>query len=269
MSEDSIVDTSKPSAGRMYDYYLGGNHNFEIDRQAAERVLKLMPFARKFSMLQRWTLQDIAQHLSFERGYDLIIDFASGLPTNDHIHYKVKPGTTVIYSDIDPIVVEYSREILNETKPENVYMFEANAAHPEELLNRTEVKEIIGGRRKVGIVLWGISSFMSDVDLKHALTYLYDWCETGTCLAFNAQMTSDAENPAVVEARKIYERMGTPVFHRTAEDYLELLKPWKPEDGGFVPLLHWHGLDQTIMTPEDVQVYGTSGGGAGAYFIKE
>ena len=40
MPEDNIVDASKPSAGRMYDYYLGGNHNFEVDRQAADQVLK-------------------------------------------------------------------------------------------------------------------------------------------------------------------------------------------------------------------------------------
>ncbi len=40
MPEDNIVDASKPSAGRMYDYWLGGNHNFEVDRQAADQVLK-------------------------------------------------------------------------------------------------------------------------------------------------------------------------------------------------------------------------------------
>ena len=31
--------------------------------------------------------------LAERRGYDLLIDFASGLPTNDHIHHVVPPGT--------------------------------------------------------------------------------------------------------------------------------------------------------------------------------
>ena len=53
MPQDNIVDASKPSPGRMYDYYLGGNHNFEVDRQAAEQVLKIMPFVPKASRLQR------------------------------------------------------------------------------------------------------------------------------------------------------------------------------------------------------------------------
>ena len=132
MSKDDIIDASKPSAGRMYDYYLGGSHNFEVDRQAADQVLKLIPFSVKFLRLQRWALQDIAVELSEKRGYDVIIDFASGLPTSDNIHSKVSKGTTVIYSDYDPLVAEYAREILGDTP--NVYFFEGDARHPEKLL---------------------------------------------------------------------------------------------------------------------------------------
>jgi hypothetical protein len=46
----------------MYDYFLGGSHNFDVDRQAAEQVIKLMPFVTKFARLQRWTLQDWRRH---------------------------------------------------------------------------------------------------------------------------------------------------------------------------------------------------------------
>lgn len=95
MSQDNIADPSKPSAGRMYDYFLGGSHNFEVDRQAAQQITKLLPFTPKYMRLQRWPLQDIAVELSEKHGFDVIIDFASGLPTMDHIHQKVKPGTTV------------------------------------------------------------------------------------------------------------------------------------------------------------------------------
>ena len=35
MSKESVVDASRPNAGRIYDYILGGSHNFEVDRQAA------------------------------------------------------------------------------------------------------------------------------------------------------------------------------------------------------------------------------------------
>ncbi|MEZ4768095.1 MAG: SAM-dependent methyltransferase [Caldilineales bacterium] len=110
-SKDSIVDATTPSAGRIYDYLLGGHHNFEVDRQAAQGILKAWPFMTKVMRLQRWCLQDIAHELTAVevRGFDTIIDFASGLPTQDHLHYVVPQGTTVMYSDYDPVVVEYAK----------------------------------------------------------------------------------------------------------------------------------------------------------------
>ncbi|NIN68603.1 MAG: hypothetical protein GTO63_28640, partial [Anaerolineae bacterium] len=65
-----------------------------------------------------------------ERGLETIMDFASGLPTMDHLHTAVAPGTTVIYSDRDPVCVEYGREILGDTP--NVHYFQADCRRPEE-----------------------------------------------------------------------------------------------------------------------------------------
>jgi hypothetical protein len=266
MPQDNIVDSSKPSAGRMYDYYLGGNHNFEVDRQAAGQVLKLLPFISKFARLQRWALQDIAVELSEKRGYDVIIDFASGLPTNDHIHYKVPKGTTVIYSDSDPVIVEYTREILKDTS--NIYFFQADARHPEELLTRPEVEKILNGRRKVGIVYWGISILLTDHDISHAVRYLYDWAAPGSCLAFNAQGADIPDTPAGAQIEKIYEQMGSKPYKRTLKEYQELLKPWLLDERGFISLLQWHGFEQSDFAKDDIESFGPMGGGYGAYLTK-
>ena len=265
MSEESIVDASRPNAGRMYDYYLGGNHNFEVDRQAAEQALKLMPFGRKYVRLQRWALQDIATELAEKRGFDIIIDFASGLPTNDHIHYKVPNGTTVIYSDFDPITVQYSREILGDTP--NVYFFENDATQPEKLLNRPEVQERLSSKRKVALVLWGVSGFIKDEGLKHALNYLYEWAAPGTCLAFNGQVIS-RDDPAAQKVMAIYKQTGSPIYPRTAAEYEEMVKPWKPDSMGFVPLLEWHGFDESELDEDGATGFGPMGGAVGAYLIK-
>ena len=32
------IDTSRPHPARMYDYYLGGRDNYEVDREAADRT---------------------------------------------------------------------------------------------------------------------------------------------------------------------------------------------------------------------------------------
>jgi hypothetical protein len=33
------VATDRPSAARIYDYYLGGSHNFAVDREFAKRAI--------------------------------------------------------------------------------------------------------------------------------------------------------------------------------------------------------------------------------------
>ena len=265
MAKESIIDDSKPNAGRMYDYYLGGNHNFEVDRQAAEQVITLMPFAPKGARLQRWALQDIAAELTERRGYDVIIDFASGLPTNDHIHEIAPQGTTIIYSDYDPVVVEYARDILGNTP--NVYFFEADAAKPEVLLNRPEVQEILGDKRKVGFVMWGVSAFLTDEVIANTARYIYDWAAPGSCLAFNAQGADLPQNPMLDQTFAIYEKLGSKFHRRSLSEFRELLQPWKI-DQDFISLLEWHGFDESELAKEDLEMIGPLAGGYGAYLVK-
>lgn len=267
MPKESIVDASVPSAGRIYDYLLGGHHNFEVDRKAADNLLQLSPFVAKFLRLQRWCLQDLAHELTTVRGYDTIIDFASGLPTQDHLHFFVPEGTRVIYSDYDPVVVEYAREILGKTS--NVYFFEADARRPDELLNRAEVKEILDGGSKVALVYWGVAVFVSDEELRRAARILYDWAGEDSCWAFNAQAAgANKTHPAWLSALDLYKRMGTPFYLRSKEEYEELVRPWHADNNGFVPLLKWHGFDRSEMSDEDSEIFGEAGAGHGAYLVK-
>ena len=37
------IDMSRPSVARVYDVHLGGSHNFQVDREAAQRVVQFMP----------------------------------------------------------------------------------------------------------------------------------------------------------------------------------------------------------------------------------
>ena len=267
MPEESIVDTSRPNPGRIYDYLLGGSHNFEVDRQAADQLRSLLPFVDKAARFQRWALQDVAAELTERRGYDVIIDFASGLPTNDHIHHVVPNGTTVIYSDYDPVVVEYAHEILAGTP--DVYYFQADARQPGELLQRPELETILRGRRNVAIVLWGVSGFLADQDLHYTAQTLYDRSGDKSCLVYNAQgADARTDDPAMIRVQKVYEQMGVSTHFRTLDKSLELLRPWHPDANGFVSLLKWHGFDRSELTQDEARAYEQSGGGYGAYLIK-
>jgi hypothetical protein len=264
---DSIIDTSKPSAGRIYDYLLGGHHNFEVDRIAGEQVSALLPFAPKFVRLQRWCLQDLAVELTDRRGYDVVIDFASGLPTNDHIHHVVPTGTTVIYSDSDPVVVEYAREILANTP--NVHYFLADARRPEELLERPAVQEILRGRRDVALAYWGISAFLDHDSISHAAKVLYEWAGPNSCLAFQAQAADmSADDPNFKRVIELYAQIGSLMIPRPLAYNEQLLLPWRTDERGWTSLLDWHSLEENAMSEDDRSAFGAAGGGYGAYLVK-
>lgn len=267
MPQQSFIDASKPNAGRIYDYLLGGSHNFDVDRIAGDRVRQFVPFLPKAMRLQRWCLQDLAVELTEQRQYDVIIDFASGLPTNDHIHHVVRPGSIVIYSDYDPVVVEYAHEIL--AGAENTYFFLADTCQPEEFLNRPELLALAGDHRNVAFILWGVAGFLTDAEIKDTVQYLYHWSGPRACLCFNAQGAgAKVVGPGMTQLARIYEQMGSKLYPRTLKDYQALTAPWQPDPNGYISLMDWHKIQQEEMTDDDIRAWGSSGGGYGAYLVK-
>ena len=97
----SYIDTTQPNAGRIYDFLLGGNHNFEPDQQASQMLLQVAPFMPQ-ALKQIRSFLGVSTKRLVADGFKYFIDFASGLPTNDNIHHFVSSEVKVIYSDIDP-----------------------------------------------------------------------------------------------------------------------------------------------------------------------
>jgi hypothetical protein len=247
-SEDvsSIADASRPNSGRIYDYFLGGSHNFEIDRQAAEQLLQLAPFIPEMARLVRWFLGEATTRLSAE-GFTKYIDFASGLPTQDHIHQVAPKGSKVIYSDIDPITVAYAQEILKD-KPDTRYVH-CDAGKPEELLNSDTVNELFGDDRKVAIGFNGIAYFLTNEQFKHAMEATYKWAAKGSKL-FITDVNLDDPSEMIQQVIQIYRNMGQPCDVRPLEQMLSFAKPWRVVDPGPLTLERWYGLEERLSKVE-------------------
>src|SRR4051794_31107995 len=79
------VDTETPNAARVYDYLLGGAHNFEADRRFADEVAKAAP-AREFARNNRAFLRRVVRYLALEAGIRQFLDLGSGIPTVGNVH---------------------------------------------------------------------------------------------------------------------------------------------------------------------------------------
>ena len=244
MSEiPTIDDASRPNAGRIYDFLLGGNHNFEIDRQAAQQVLELMPEFPKALKLIRWFLGEATRRLVKE-GFDHFLDFASGLPTEDHIHHVTPEGTKVIYSDIDPLTVAYSQDIVKNLH--NVMCIECDATQPEKLIHSNAVESLFGSERKVAIGLNGVAYFLPDEGIEHAMSVLYDWAAPGSKI-FVCDIDPEILSETGEKAIAYYEEIGQPMFIRKPLTLTRLFGSWKLSEPGFLPLEEWLDLDSGVI----------------------
>ena len=267
MSKDesipSISDADKPNAGRIYDYILGGNHNFEVDRMAAQKVLELAPFAPQLFRLIRWFLGEAVMRLS-SQGYRYFLDFASGLPTMDHIHEITPKGTKIIYSDIDPVVVAYAHDIIKDNP--NVKYVHCNAAEPEELLNSDIPEQMFEGSRDIAVGFNGIAYFLEDDKVEHFMKTLYDWTGDNAKLFFCDGDASVTYSEDVGQFLELYKKINQPLYPRPKEKMLELVKPWKLDDPGAMLLEDW--VDVKTKVTEKVKQTWQGGGFYGAILKK-
>ncbi len=100
----------------MYDWLLGGKDNFHSDREACDELLRLAPSTRELAVINRLYLKRVVHWLA-TNGIRQFLDHGSGLPTQDNVHQvaqRVDEDCSVVYVDIDPVVLAHGRAALDE-----------------------------------------------------------------------------------------------------------------------------------------------------------
>lgn len=235
------IDTSKPNPGRVYDYILGGTQNFEVDRQAADAFLKIVPSAPVMARVNRWFLQMIADRWAAE-GRTRVLDLASGMPTQGHFNDHM-PNGRVLFSDNDMLTVEYGKDLLKDQP--NMRYEHADLREPARLLEIAA--QHFGDARQLGVGFIGISYFLSDDELRALLQALHAFCAPGSMLAMSYFLPLPEDGPAA-EAFKIYKTMVANAYPRRPEQVVELLGPWRIVEEA--PLEDWLGVKE-LLSEED------------------
>lgn len=228
----------RPNNARMVDYVLGGSHHFAIDRQATDAVRCLFPEGTELVRAQRRFLQRAVSWMIEERGIRCFLDFGTGLPTNGNVHEVVFDGVDgeqarVVYTDIDPISVAYSRNLLRDLP--QVWYLQADIADPDTLLDRPEVDALRAGEMPVGITLIGIGMYFTTEAIATILRKLHHWAPAGSALALVLSNPATADHPGM----RAYQERGFPMYWQTTEEIHLLLGDWRLTDDGLVHGLGW------------------------------
>lgn len=158
------VDVTVPSPARIYDFNLGGSHNFAVDRNFAEEVNKVMPDLPKIHRANRALLHRVVRFLT-DVGIRQFLDLGSGIPTVGNVHevaQRTAPQTRVVYVDVDPVAVIHSNTILADN--DRAAAIRADIRDAEEILGDPTVRSLIDFTQPVGVLMFTVLHYVSDDD---------------------------------------------------------------------------------------------------------
>jgi len=162
MSSAAASGARRATPARMYDYYLGGVHNFPADREAAEQVLAQFPLGRAVARANRAFLGRAVSHV-VHSGVRQLLDVGSGIPTVGNVHeiaQGIAPEARVVYVDIDPVAVSEGQEILQGN--DNAVAILGDLNDPQAILGHPSVREMLDFTQPVGLVLAAVLHFVAD-----------------------------------------------------------------------------------------------------------
>lgn len=234
------VDLDRPSVARVYDYYLGGSHNFAADRSFAERVIGHMPGVIRIARENRAFLRRAVQYLC-RAGIRQFIDLGSGIPTVGNVHevaQEADPACRVVYVDRDPVAIAHSQAIL--AGSDTVRVVAADLRRPAEVLEDPAVREFIDFSRPVGLMFVAVLHFLPDSEEPARIVAEYAAATApGSHVVVSHAGIDRRLTGGEEEAVTAYRRSPTPLVLRSPSEIEALFGGLTLVEPGVVRLARW------------------------------
>ncbi|MFG2373948.1 SAM-dependent methyltransferase [Streptomyces sp. NPDC048504] len=246
------IDISVPSVSRIYDYYLGGSHNFEVDREAARKAMEFLPGLPKIMQANRAFMRRAVRFAAAE-GITQFLDIGSGIPTFGNVHevaQAASPGARVMYVDHDPVAVAHSQAVLAGNETADVVA--ADLRKPQEILASAEVRRLIDVNRPVALLLVAILHFVEDADDPYgAVAQLREALAPGSLLILtHASYEGIPLPPERAEgAVDVYKDIRNPLIMRSRDEIARFFEGYDMVEPGLVPMPEWR--PDTVLEDED------------------
>jgi len=245
------IDTSTPHPARMYDYFLGGRDNYEVDRDAAEQVIAVVPEVRAMVRENRAFLGRAVRFLA-EQGITQFLDIGTGIPgpgnTGDVAH-SVIPDAQVVYVDNDPIVLVHASALLAGHDPLHSTVIQADLRDPVSILDHPGTKAVLDFDRPVAVLLVAVLHFIMDEDDPTGIVdRIKQVLAPGSYLVVS-HGTSDIDPQRAAEAVSTYNRGGARIVARTGDEIRRYFAGLEFVEPGLVQLPLWRPDGEV---PEDI-----------------
>lgn len=238
------MNLTQPCAARIYDTFLGGNHNFGADRAFADQAELVLPGINEAYRENRAFLRRTVDYL-LSVGVRQFLDLGSGIPTIGHIHDVARRRTDnyrVLYVDNEPLTVAHSRPLLADDP--RVDIIEADCRNPQEILGSPEALELLNMKEPIALFMLSLLHFLSGENtVDDLVAYYRSRLVPGSYLCVS-HVTASAQPRHMGTLEKLYASTADPLVSRTPEhitrwfEHFQLVPPglgflaaWRPDPG--------------------------------------
>jgi hypothetical protein len=245
------VDTKRANIARVYDYLLGGTHNFLADQDLARAMTAVDPNIRAGSRENRAFLGRAVRCLA-AAGIRQFLDIGSGIPTQGNVHevaQQAAPGARTVYTDVDPVAIAHSKALLDGNPDAEI--INADLREPEKILAHPTTRELIDFSQPTGLLLAMVLHFIPDADDPwRIVATLRDALAPGSFIVLS-HVENESRPEKAQAAEKVYNRsVATSVQMRSRAEILRFFDGFEVLDPGLVYIPQWRP-DSPADVPED------------------
>ncbi|MFH0518510.1 SAM-dependent methyltransferase [Streptomyces sp. M41] len=255
------IKTDQPHTARIWNYWLGGKDNYEVDQAAGDQIRSLHPGIGDYALADRQFLGRAVQYLAGECGIRQFLDIGTGLPTADNTHevaQRVAPESRIVYVDNDPIVLAHAEALLTSTREGRTDYLDEDLRNVDTILEQAARTLDFG--EPVALMLLGVVIFIEDDEESHGIVRrLMNRLPSGSHLVLSHTITRP-DMPDVDAAVAFWNEHGTPkLTQRTPADIARFFDGLELLDPGVVSCNHWRADDGESGLPAEVAMFGGVG----------
>jgi len=247
----------------MYDFYLGGSHNFAADRQLADAALKAWPETPFMCRANRAFLRRAVTHLA-GLGIDQFLDLGSGIPTAGNVHeiaQAILPEAHTVYVDSDAVAYAHGSALLADN-PYATYL-QADLRDPATVLGSQVVADFLDLSRPVAVLMLMTLHFVPDGDDPHGIVETYRRATAAGSHLVLSHGTSEYRPADTAGITSVYSQASHNIVPRDRAQILELTGGWELLEPGLVDVIHWRPEESELENDPlggDVARYSTFAG---------
>ncbi|MFI5780900.1 SAM-dependent methyltransferase [Nocardia sp. NPDC051570] len=244
--EPRDIDASRPSAARLYHYYLSGEAVFGVDKIFAEHLFQLFPYADAWAHHNRKFLRRAVRFM-VAHGIRQFLDIGSGLPTVGNTHEIARlgaPDARVVYVDNDLEAVNRSDELLrHQGVTDTVAVIEADLRDPDFILDHPDTGRLIDFGAPLGLLIVSVWPFIPDSDHPADLmARLRGRLPAGSFVAMSHASMSEVGDDLTrlaAEISEMYTDTSDPLTMRDRDDIAALFDGLTLVEPGLVYAADW------------------------------